>query len=144
MRFKQFGDRYMLRLESGEPAMETLRKFLSDERIDFSFLSAAGAFQSVTLGYWNATTRSYAYRDFNEQLEVLSFQGNTALKDDKPFLHIHGVFGRPDYTVIGGHVKEGRVHPTLEVWIRTEAARVRRTRDDASGLDLLDLPIDQS
>ncbi len=140
MRFKQFGDRYMLRLESGESAMETLRKFLSDEEIDFAFLSATGAFQSVTLGYWNATTRSYSYRDFKEQLEVLSFQGNTALKDDKPFPHVHGVFGRSDYAVIGGHVQEGRVHPTLEVWVRTEAARVRRVRDPASGLDLLDLP----
>jgi uncharacterized protein len=140
MKFKQFGRRYMLRLESGEAAMETLLRFLTDERIEFAFLSAAGALQSVRLGYWNAGTRAYDYRDFNEQLEVLSFQGNAALKDERPFLHVHGVFGRPDFSVIGGHLKEGRVHPTLEVWLRTEDASVRRTRDPSTGLDLLDLP----
>jgi predicted DNA-binding protein with PD1-like motif len=130
----------MLRFESGEPAMETLTRFLSDQGIAFAFVSAAGALQWVQLGYWDAAKRSYDYRDFNEQLEVLSFQGNTALKDGKPFLHVHGVFGRPDFSVIGGHIKEGRVHPTLEVWVRTEAATVRRVRDPATGLDLLDLP----
>lgn len=140
MRFKQFGDRYMLRLESGEPAIEKLTAFLSNEGIEFAFLSAAGAMRSVQLGYWNAGRRSYDYTDFNEQVEVLSFQGNAALKDDKPFLHVHGVFGRPDFSVVGGHVKEGRVHPTLEVWLRIEAATVRRKQDSATGLDLLDLP----
>ena len=113
---------------------------MTTEGIEFAFLSAAGALQSVRLGYWNASARAYDYRDFNEQLEVLSFQGNAALKDDKPFLHVHGVFGRPDFSVIGGHVKDGRVHPTLEVWIRTEDARVRRKRDPVTGLDLLELP----
>jgi predicted DNA-binding protein with PD1-like motif len=71
---------------------------------------------------------------------VVSFQGNAALKDGAPFLHIHGVFGRQDFSVYGGHVKEARVRPTLEVWLRTENVPVRRTRDEATGLDLLDLP----
>jgi predicted DNA-binding protein with PD1-like motif len=140
MRFRRFGDRYLLRLESGEPAMETLTTFLSKDGIEFAYLSAAGALRSVRLGYWNAGTRSYDHRDFDQQLEVLSFQGNAALKDGKPFLHVHGVFGRPDFSVIGGHVEEGRVHPTLEVWLRTEAVAVRRERDPATGLDLLELP----
>ena len=139
MRFKQFGDRYVLRLDSGDPVMKTLTDFLGAQGIDFAFLSAAGGVRSVRLGYWNARTLAYDEKDFEEQLEVLSFQGNSSLKDEKPFLHVHGIFGRPDFSVIGGHVKEGRVHPTLEVWVRAEAARVRRARDQATGLDLLDL-----
>jgi predicted DNA-binding protein with PD1-like motif len=42
--------------------------------------------------------------------------------------------------VLGGHIKEARVHPTLEVWLRAEDVPVRRAHDAASGLDLLDLP----
>jgi predicted DNA-binding protein with PD1-like motif len=140
MRFQRFDDRYIVRLESGEQAIQTLTEFLSTERVEFANISAAGAVSWVRLGYWNAQTREYEYREFDEQMEVVSFQGNTALKDDAPFLHLHGVFARRDYSALGGHIKEARVHPTLEIWLRTEDVPVRRGHDASSGLDLLDLP----
>ena len=140
MRYQQFGDRYIVRLESGEPVVETLVGFLRTERIEFASLSAAGGLRSVGLAYWNADRKAYEQRDFDEQVEVVSFQGNAALKDGEPFLHIHGVFGRRDFSVFGGHLQEGQAHPTIEVWLRTEDVEVRRVKDEASGLDLLDLP----
>lgn len=140
MRFQKFRDRYIVRLEMGEPVIERLVDFLRSEGIEFANLSAAGAVQNVRLAYWNASTRAYEYRDFDEQLEVVSFQGNASLKDGEPFLHIHGVFGRQDFSTVGGHIKEAQVRPTLEVWLRTEEIPVRRVRDNVTGLDLLDLP----
>lgn len=140
MRFQQFGERYIVRIESGEHVFETLTRFLQSEGIEFASISAAGAVRDVTLGYWNAATKEYHFREFTEQAEVVSFAGNAALKDGAPFLHVHGVFGRGDFSVFGGHVKEATVHPTLEIWLRTEDVQVRRARDEASGLDLLDLP----
>jgi hypothetical protein len=41
---------------------------------------------------------------------------------------------------VRGHINEARVHPTLEVRLRTEDVAVRRAHDAATGLDLLDLP----
>ncbi len=140
MRFQQFDDRYIVRLESGEPVIETLTQFLRAQQVEFANVSGAGAVQWVRLGYWNARTQAYEYREVAEQLEVVSFQGNSSLKEGEPFLHIHGVFGRQDFTALAGHIKEARVHPTLEVWLRTEAIPIRRTHDAATGLDLLDLP----
>ena len=140
MRFQRFGDRYILRLEGGEPVIATLTEFLKTEHVEFANISAAGAVSHVRLGYWHAPTREYEYREFEEQMEVVSFQGNSALKDDAPFLHLHGVFGKRDYSVVAGHIKEATVHPTLEVWLRTEDVAVRRAHDPTSGLDLLDLP----
>jgi len=140
VRFQQFGDRYIVRLESGERLTETLIGFLASEEIEFASLTGCGAIRAATLGYWNADTRAYEFRDFEEQLEVVSFEGNSALKDDEPFLHIHGVFSRRDFSTLGGHIKDLVVHPTLEVSLRTEGVEIRRARDEASGLDLLDLP----
>ena len=140
MRYQGFGERYIVRLESGEAVIESLTDFLQRERTDFANLSAAGAFAWLRLASWNAETKRYEEREFEEQVEVVSFQGNASLKQGKPFLHLHGVFGRRDFSVIGGHIREARVHPTLEVWLRTEEIAVRRVRDEASGLDLLDLP----
>ncbi len=144
MRFQQFDDRYVVRLEPGELAIEGLTAFLRAEGVEFANVSAAGAVEWARLGYWNPDTRAYEYRDFPEQLEVVSFQGNASLKAGQPFLHLHGVFGRHDFSTVGGHIKEARVRPTLEVWLRTESIPVRRARDTATGLDLLDLPERQS
>jgi uncharacterized protein len=140
VRFQRFGERYIVRFESGEPAVQTLTRFLESEQVEFANISAAGAVAWVRLAHWNASSRKYEEREFEEQLEIVSFQGNSSLKDGKPFLHVHGVFARSDFSTIGGHVKELRVHPTLELWLRTEDVPVRRTNDPSSGLDLLDLP----
>ena len=139
MRYQQFGARYVVRLESGEPVVETLSKFLDARGIGFAEISAAGALSAVTLGYWNAQSQKYQFRDFNEQVEVVSFQGNASLKHAKAFLHVHGVFGRSDYSTIAGHIKEAVVHPTFEVWLRTEDLAIRREHDEPTGLDLLAL-----
>ena len=77
-------------------------------------------------------------------MEVVSLGGNCSLKEDEtglgnPFLHVHCVLSRRDYSVVGGHLREARVRPTLEVWLRTSPTPVRRAHDDATGLDLLDL-----
>ena len=122
MQYQQFGERYIVRLESGEPIVETLTRFCKEQRIEFANLSAAGAVEWVRLGYWNARTRQYEYREVEEQMEVVSFQGNSSLKDGEPFLHLHGVFGRQDFSVLGGHIKEARTHPTLEAWLRADSS----------------------
>jgi predicted DNA-binding protein with PD1-like motif len=140
VRFQRFGERYIVRLESGEHAVEALTRLLEAEDIEFASVSAAGAVGWLRLAYWNAETRQYEEREFDEQAEVVSFLGNAALKDGKPFLHLHAVFSRRDFSTFGGHIKEVRVHPTLEVWLRTEDIAVRRVKDESSGLDLLDLP----
>ncbi len=145
MQYQRFEDRYIVRLESGEAVIETLTRLLQAEDIQFASVSAIGAVRQAQLGYWNAATGEYEFSDFEEQMEVVSFGGNCSIKEDgpgqfKPFLHIHCVLGRRDFSVIAGHLKEAEVHPTLEVWLRTEQSPVRRARDPESGLDLLDLP----
>ena len=139
MRFQRFGERYIVRLEPGEQVIESLLELLAAERVEFANVSAAGAVSWVKLGYWNPSTRAYEHHEFDEQLEVVSFQGNASLKDGKPFLHLHGVFGRRDFSVVGGHIQEARCNPTLEVWLRTEDVPVSRAKDQATGLELLDL-----
>jgi predicted DNA-binding protein with PD1-like motif len=140
VRVQHHEGRYIVRLESGEEAISALTALLTAEGISFANISGAGALRRARLGYWNAARCAYEYRDVTDQVEVVSFQGNAALKDGAPFLHLHAVLSRHDFTVLGGHVKEAHVHPTLEVWLRTEQMPVRRTHDGAPGLDLLDLP----
>ena len=140
MRVQRFDERFIVRIEANEPVTATLLEFLKSANVGFANLSAAGALSSAELGFWDPDRLEYVYRAFEEQLEVVSFVGNASQREREPFLHLHVALGRSDLSVVGGHLREAVVHPTLEVWLRTEDVDVRRTRDAATGLDLLDLP----
>jgi uncharacterized protein len=139
MQYQKVGDAYILRLLSGERAIAAITEFLTDKGAGFASLSGIGAVRSVELAYWNASTEEYEHNAVSEQMEVVSLSGNCSIRDGKPFLHVHGVFGRRDFTTLGGHITEAEVHPTLEVWLRPDPTRILRSEDPSSGLFLLDL-----
>jgi uncharacterized protein len=72
-----------------------------------------------------------------QQAEVVALTGNVALKDDELFQHVHAVLGLPDGSTRGGHLLAAHVWPTLEVVLTGWPRTVRRTRDPATGLYLL-------
>lgn len=139
MEYEELGERYIVRLSSGEAVVEQIAGLLASRELGFANISAAGAVRGARLAYWDPVSKQYRARQFDEQLEAVSFQGNAALKDGKPFLHVHAAFARSDYSVIGGHVQEAWVHPTFEVWLRPEDVPVVRAKDPDTGLDLLRL-----
>lgn len=139
MRFQRFGSRLQVRLESGDPVMESLLRLLRSEAIGYAAVSGLGAVRQVRLSYWNAETREYEAHDVEEQLEVVSLVGNATIKDREPFLHLHISLGRRDLSTFGGHFNEAIAHPTLEVWLQPEETAVHRTLDEATGLAAMDL-----
>lgn len=129
----------MIRFEPGEDVLPALVDFLQRTHVGFSFASGLGGVRRARLGYWDTGARAYRHRDLDEQLEVLSLTGDSSRLDGRPHLHLHGVFGRADYSTVGGHVVACEAYPTLELWLRAGGAPVQRVHDDATGLDLLDL-----
>jgi predicted DNA-binding protein with PD1-like motif len=134
------GDRLQFRFLSGEVFPGPLLDFLGRERIGYAALTGLGAVRGVTVSYWNAESQQYQQHEIEEQMEVVSLVGNVTLRDDAPFIHAHVSLGRRDLSVIGGHVNQLVVHPTLEVWLRPEATPVRRELDDSCGLYVMQLP----
>ena len=140
MRFQGFGDRLQVRLESGDPVIESLLRLLRSEGIGYAAVTGLGGVRHVRLSYWNSETRQYEQHDIEEQLEVVSLIGNATMKDGEPFLHLHISLGRRDLSMFGGHFNDAVAHPTLEVWLQPEEVAVHRFVDDASGLALMHLP----
>ena len=75
----------------------------------------------------------------NEQVEVLSLVGNIAMKGSDYKIHAHVVVGKADSSTLGGHIRNAKVWPTLEVVLVEEPAYLRRTVDETTGLALIDL-----
>jgi uncharacterized protein len=72
-----------------------LTRFAERQRLSAGHLTAIGAFSEAVLGYFDRERKDYARIPVREQVEVLSLIGDVALKDGKPSLHAHVVWGEP-------------------------------------------------
>ncbi|TFV51362.1 PPC domain-containing DNA-binding protein [Bradyrhizobium niftali] len=127
-------------LESGEEALTTLTKFANDAGITAASLTAIGAFERATVGWFDFEKKTYKKIEVAEQCEVLSAIGDIAVGDDgKASLHVHVVLGLADGTTRGGHLLEGRVRPTLEVVVADTPAHLRRKKQPDLGIALIDI-----
>ncbi len=124
-------------LGAGSKLPEDLLAIASKERIATALLSGIGGVRELTLAYFNKSTKAYEKHRFEEDLEVTSLLGNITLKEGKPYLHIHGNFGRRDLSLIGGHVDSAVVSPLLEVVLTPTRNRAVRTFDSALGLNVI-------
>jgi hypothetical protein len=127
-------------LDSGEEAFAALTKFAIDAGITAASLTAIGAFENATIGWFDFEKKTYRKIEVAQQCEVLSAIGDVAVGDDgKPSLHIHVVLGRSDGTTRGGHLLAGKVRPTLEVVLIDTPAKLRRKKRADIGIALIDL-----
>jgi predicted DNA-binding protein with PD1-like motif len=131
---------YALIFEMGDEVMSTLKAFALDHRLGGSHFTAIGAFQNVTLGYFDWAKKDYKRIPVHEQVEVVSLVGDIA--DDErgePKVHAHVVLGKLDGAALGGHLLEARVRPTLEVMLVASPNQLRRKYDPETGLALIQL-----
>ncbi len=127
---------HALAFEPGEEAIETLTRFVREQKISGAHFSGIGGFRQATLGYFEIALKEYRRIHVREQVEVMSFLGNISLYDGEPRIHAHVVLGKADGSAIGGHLIAGEVRPTLELFV-TETAALERVMDEVSGLPKL-------
>jgi predicted DNA-binding protein with PD1-like motif len=130
---------FVLVFDTGDEVTKELLSFSRKQRLDAASFTGIGAFEDVTLGYFDLRTRDYARIPIAEQVEVLSLLGNVASGHDGPKLHAHVVVGKRDGTAHGGHLIEARVRPTLEIVLVETPAHLRRRSDPATGLALINV-----
>ena len=127
-------------LDSGEEAFAALTKFANDKKLTAASLSAIGAFEKATVGWFDFGAKSYRKIEVGQQCEVLSAIGDVAVGDDgKASLHVHIVLGLSDGSTRGGHLLAGTVRPTLEVVLTEVPSKLRRRKRADLGIALIDI-----
>jgi uncharacterized protein len=130
---------YVVVCDPGDEAVATLTRFARAERLEAAQITAVGAFEHATVGWFDRAARDYRRIPVNEQCEVLSLLGDVAEGQDGPILHMHAVLGLPDGTTRGGHLLEGKVFPTLEVVVTETPAQLHKVLRPDIGIALIDL-----
>lgn len=139
MRYERLGDAWILALETDDEISSTISKFAGELAIDAATVSGIGAAHHLVLGYYDRAAREYVRHSVEEEVEIVSLAGNIALKDGKPFPHLHIVVSGRDFRTKAGHLFEGKVGGTCEVAITPLPGYIQRAKDERTGLFLLDL-----
>jgi predicted DNA-binding protein with PD1-like motif len=131
---------YAVVLDTGDEVIGELGKFVREQEVEAASLTAIGAFSRAVIGYFEWETKEYKKIPVDQQVEVLSLLGDVAVGDQGPTLHLHTVLGKADGSVVGGHLIEAYVRPTLEVILIQPPSYLRKRKDSETGLALIDIP----
>ena len=140
MIYTQLGiDKYVLRLESGDDIVKSLRQFATTKRLGASLLEGIGSLSKVKLGHYDFKTKQYSYETFEDDLEILNLSGNIASMNREPLPHVHVTLGRRDFSVIGGHLDEGSSANMVEIGLWKLPGKLVKATDAEIGLNVLQL-----
>src|SRR5262245_15830073 len=130
---------YVVVCDPGEEAVAALTQFARSERLEAAQITAVGAFEHATVGWFDPRTKQYRSNPVDQQCELVSLIGDVAMGEDGPILHMHAALGLSDGTTRGGHLLEGRVFPTLEAVVTETPAELRKVMRPDIGIALIDL-----
>jgi len=130
---------HALIFDQADEVIGVLTEFARGRNIASATFSAIGGFRDVALGWFDWQTKDYKRIELNEQVEVLSLLGDISLDAGRPKVHAHVVVGASDGIAHGGHLLEGHVRPTLELFLRETDETLRRAYDPLSKIPLIAL-----
>jgi len=130
---------FALVFDTGDEFVSGLLDFARRENLVGAHFAGIGAFERLTFGFFELERKEYKKIPVNEQVEVLSLAGNIALYENELKVHAHVLIGKQDGTAHGGHLFEGHVRPTLELFLTELAVPLRRRMNEEVGIPLIDL-----
>jgi len=137
------GSSYIIRLDTGERVIETLRSLCERDAIGSGAFHGLGAVNEAELGHFDPSSNDYSWVKLSGSYEIVSLYGNISVVDGKPFIHAHVALSDNTFAVRGGHLREAVVSVTCEVTLTRFKDDIGRKRDEATGLFLLDLKPDE-
>lgn len=139
MQYREAPQGYFLVLDRGDEILESITRFATETGTRAASFQGIGAVGKLTLGFYDLAAQAYERRSWDEDLEVASLIGNLAVVDGGPFPHVHGVFGRRDFSALAGHVFQAEVSVTLELSVATAPEAIHRAPVDFCDLKLIQL-----
>jgi uncharacterized protein len=139
MQYREMPNGFFLMMDRGDEILEGLTRFATETGVRAASLQGIGAVDHLTLGFYDLATSTYLRERWEEDLEVASLIGNIAVVAGGPFPHVHGVFGKRDFSMVGGHVFEAVVSVAVELTVLTSPEPMFRQAVDFCDLKLIQL-----
>lgn len=137
MKFKKFGNKWVVSINIGEEVVETLKKFCKDNNVKLGTISGIGAVKKATIGFYNLETKKYYLKELNGNYEITSLLGNISTMDGEVYLHLHINLADSTYNTFGGHLNSAVIGGVGEFIIEEIDGKVKRGFNEEVGLNLL-------
>ncbi len=135
MKFRKEKNCFIVKLEPGDEAIASLKKFCGDHAIKGGFVCGIGGASECVLGAFDGKTKRYEEKTFKGNfIEILSLAGDVT--ETGP--HLHAVIGGHDFACNGGHVISMTVGVTAEIFLFPCEA-IPRELDERFNLKLMKL-----
>lgn len=138
MEYRKFGDTYVVRLFTGEMIHDCLTRLCREEDIRLAQVNGIGALDHAVVGLYKMAEKKYLPTTLDEEMEILSLTGSVTRMDGEPYLHLHAALGREGGVTAGGHLTQGRISVTGELFVRTLPGSVGRRLDEAIGINMME------
>lgn len=101
------GRTFMFGIQKGQDLLDSIEFFCHHNQIRCATITGIGAVEKATFGVYNQKSKKYNKINLNQELEILSLNGNISLFDDQPMVHAHIMFSDLKGKAYGGHLMAG-------------------------------------
>lgn len=100
---------------AGDEIMSGLTDLVLEHNVTSGYVTGLGGLSGALLAWGDPEVGAFKMIPVDEKCELISLLGHIALRDGKPYVHLHAVVGFRDGTTKAGHVIEARVAPLAEI-----------------------------
>lgn len=136
--YRCFGDRYVVSVANHAELSEAIMSFCTATGIAAGSITGIGAVNEATLRFFDPATKQYVDKTFAEQMEVANLTGNVSQMNGRPYIHLHCVLGRADYSALAGHLLTAHINGACEIEVSALDGSVGRRYDEETGLNMYD------
>lgn len=137
MKFKKFGNKWVIRIDKGEEVIQTIKKVCEDNKIKLGSISGIGAANKVTIGLFDTKAKEYHSQELIGDYEITNLSGNLSTMNGEIYLHLHIGLSDSKYNVYGGHLTSAVISGTGEIIIEEINGEIEREFNKEVGLNLL-------
>ena len=135
MEYKVFEDTIVVRLDKGDEIAKSLLDVAKKERMTLASVSGIGATDDFEVGVFDLARSDYEHFRFEGNHEIVALVGNITTKDGAPYLHLHITCAGEGGKIVGGHLFEGHISLTAEIFLAKGAGSADRQRDESLGIN---------
>ena len=135
MEYRVHENTILVRLDKGDLIAKSLLEVAPKEGVTLASISGIGATDDFEVGVFDLARSDYEHFRFCGNHEIVSLVGNLTTKDGEPYLHLHITCAGEGGKIVGGHLFEGKISLTGEIFLTTVAGRAERLRDETLGIN---------
>ena len=139
MKYRKYGEAYVLRLEIGEEIITQLKKFCIELGIESGKVNGIGVVRNAIISYFDLASMEYLHRELIGNMEMTSLMGNISLMEGEPFPHLHVTLADENFQLSGGHLTSAEIGVTGELTVEPFVGVLERKISQENRLNLLAL-----